>query len=51
MNSFCGMCTCSGALNLVEVGSPCSRAAASTNTLKVDPAWKPLESPYLLSTT
>jgi hypothetical protein len=40
-----------GDRNFVLVGSPSSSAAARVNSLNVDPAWKPLESPYLLSTT
>ena len=36
---------------IVESGMPCLIAAASTNTLNVDPAWKPLASPYSAGTT
>jgi hypothetical protein len=32
-------------------GMSCSMAAASTNALKVDPAWKPFASPYSFGTT
>ena len=39
-----------GESNYVVSGSPCSSAAASVNTLNVDPGWKPLESPCSLGT-
>ncbi len=40
-----------GALMLVDSGMSCVIAADSTNTLNVDPAWNPLESPYFLGAT
>ena len=40
-----------GALIRVDSGMPLLIAADSTNALKVDPAWKPLESPYFWGTT
>ena len=40
-----------GALNVVLSGMPSLIAAASTNGLNVEPAWKPAESPYFVGTT
>ena len=37
-----------GELIWVDSGMPCVIAADSTNALNVEPAWKPLASPYLL---
>jgi hypothetical protein len=34
-----------------DSGMPCLIAAASTNTLNVEPAWNPAASPYFLGTT
>ena len=39
-----------GELNCVVSGSPCPSAAASVNTLNVEPGWKPLAPPYSLGT-
>jgi hypothetical protein len=47
-SSKCMVC---GALMLVLSGMPWLMAEASTKALKVDPAWKPLASPYFFGTT
>ena len=49
-NSVWSIVMLCGALNEVWSGMPASTAAASTNGLNVDPAWKPAESPYLVGT-